>query len=342
MNSLKIYESYEEIKNKIHTPSIQRDLILEHVKTLRSHINIRSLENKEPIFGALDFAELNNILYVVDGQHRLKALEEEFIQNNRKVKIYAIVYKVNTLQEIKEIFIIRNKGIPIPEFLVTETSDVKIDLLKEIYNEVLSKPGFDLKKKIRPHVNIDNFIDSLSKSDMLGILTSLNDFKIVLAKINEDCRQNSDNKKYLSKHGVSESMLKKFKEWGNYVGIDKNLPYFDKNFSLTSYEILLRKDIVILETNEIKEEKENSRRKFTQIERTEIWNSSFGLDRRRIKCPYCKDHEISITCYEIGHIISLKNGGGNESSNLLPICGHCNSSMGGNDMNLAIYSIEGL
>jgi len=347
MTTLKIYGSYEEIKNKIYIPKAQREPIPEHVKTLRSHINMRFIENKEPIFGALDFAELDDILYVVDGQHRLKAIEEEFKQNNRKVKIYAIVYKVTRMQEIKDMFIIRNKGIPIPEFLVTETSEVKTDLLKEIYSEILGKPGFDLNKKNRPYVNIPNFIDCLSKSDMLGIIITVDDFKIILKKINEDCIQNSLNKKYLSKYSISEPMLKKFREWGNYIGIDKNFPFFEKKYPLEPYDALLRNRNSTLEINNLNlEEKENkessSRKKFSQTERNQIWNSVFGLDRRRIKCPHCKDHEICITNYDIGHVISLHNGGSNDFSNLRPICGNCNNVMGSKNMNLDHYSIEGL
>lgn len=51
------------------------------------------------------------------------------------------------------------------------------------------------------------------------------------------------------------------------------------------------------------------------------------------KCQCCKTELISKNNFDCGHVISEKNGGKVELSNLKPICRSCNSSMATNNMN---------
>jgi hypothetical protein len=63
-----------------------------------------------------------------------------------------------------------------------------------------------------------------------------------------------------------------------------------------------------------------------------VWRSYYHtLDG---ECPLCTN-KISLDDFECGHIISVKNGGGNSSDNLMPLCGKCNKSM--SSMNLDEY-----
>lgn len=63
-----------------------------------------------------------------------------------------------------------------------------------------------------------------------------------------------------------------------------------------------------------------------------VWNTYIGKDNSAGKCLCCDAEEISSTNYECGHIKSEKNGGEVNIENLRPICGHCNKSIGGNNM----------
>lgn len=63
-----------------------------------------------------------------------------------------------------------------------------------------------------------------------------------------------------------------------------------------------------------------------------IWNHYIGEDIIKHKCLCCKKVTISNTNFEVGHVLSEKNGGSHEINNLRPICFACNHSMGAENM----------
>ena len=86
---------------------------------------------------------------------------------------------------------------------------------------------------------------------------------------------------------------------------------------------------------EKKREKEEAKKKKQSIPkqiRTIVWNHYIGHDILKHKCLCCKKVLIINTNFEVGHVISEKNGGTHEINNLRPICGACNHSMGAENM----------
>ena len=63
-----------------------------------------------------------------------------------------------------------------------------------------------------------------------------------------------------------------------------------------------------------------------------VWNNYIGEDIIKHKCLCCKKVTISNTNFEVGHVLSEKHGGTLEITNLRPICGACNLSMGAENM----------
>jgi 5-methylcytosine-specific restriction endonuclease McrA len=63
-----------------------------------------------------------------------------------------------------------------------------------------------------------------------------------------------------------------------------------------------------------------------------VWNHYIGEDIIKHKCLCCKKVVRSNTNFEVGHVISEKNGGTHEINNLRPICFACNHSMGAENM----------
>ena len=83
------------------------------------------------------------------------------------------------------------------------------------------------------------------------------------------------------------------------------------------------------------EEKKEAKRKKQSIPknvRIIVWNHYIGEDIIKHKCLCCKKVTISNTNFEVGHVISEKNGGTHEINNLRPICFACNHSMGAENM----------
>jgi 5-methylcytosine-specific restriction endonuclease McrA len=84
-----------------------------------------------------------------------------------------------------------------------------------------------------------------------------------------------------------------------------------------------------------KREKEDVKKKKQSIPknvRVIVWNHYIGEDIIRHRCLCCKKVLISNTNFEVGHVLSEKNGGTHEINNLRPICFACNHSMGAENM----------
>lgn len=89
------------------------------------------------------------------------------------------------------------------------------------------------------------------------------------------------------------------------------------------------------EKRRIEEEKKEAKKKKQSIPknvRVIIWNHYIGEDIIKHKCLCCKKVTISNTNFEVGHVLSEKNGGTHEINNLRPICFACNHSMGSENM----------
>jgi 5-methylcytosine-specific restriction endonuclease McrA len=89
------------------------------------------------------------------------------------------------------------------------------------------------------------------------------------------------------------------------------------------------------EKRKIEEEKKENKKKKQSIPknvRMIIWNHYIGEDIIKHKCLCCKKVTISNTNFEVGHVLSEKNGGTHEINNLRPICFSCNHSMGPENM----------
>lgn len=89
------------------------------------------------------------------------------------------------------------------------------------------------------------------------------------------------------------------------------------------------------EKKRIEEEKKEARKKKQSIPknvRIIVWNHYIGEDIIKHKCLCCKKVTIANTNFEVGHVLSEKNGGTHEINNLRPICFACNHSMGFENM----------
>jgi len=66
--------------------------------------------------------------------------------------------------------------------------------------------------------------------------------------------------------------------------------------------------------------------------RNSVWNQNIGVEIGQSFCMCCKSEPITRANFECGHITAEKNGGTLELNNLRPICKHCNTSMGTENM----------
>ena len=81
-----------------------------------------------------------------------------------------------------------------------------------------------------------------------------------------------------------------------------------------------------------KEDKKKKKQAIQKNVRNIVWNHYIGEDIIKHRCLCCKKVLITNTNFEVGHVLSEKNGGTHEINNLRPICGSCNHSMGTENM----------
>ena len=81
-----------------------------------------------------------------------------------------------------------------------------------------------------------------------------------------------------------------------------------------------------------KEENKKLRKSIPKSLRNQVWNKCIGKEKGTGECGVCKN-EIDSKNFECGHIISVKDKGETNESNLIPICSMCNKSMGTQNLN---------
>ena len=86
--------------------------------------------------------------------------------------------------------------------------------------------------------------------------------------------------------------------------------------------------------------KTSNTKKIPAAVRKIVWNTYIGKDNSTGKCLVCSAEDISHTNFECGHVKSRINGGDITIDNLRPICGNCNKSIGGNDMDVFMASFN--
>jgi 5-methylcytosine-specific restriction endonuclease McrA len=79
------------------------------------------------------------------------------------------------------------------------------------------------------------------------------------------------------------------------------------------------------------------KKKISKEAREQIWEKCIG-DRAKTECPVCRKRTIRMTDFSAGHIVAEACGGATDTTNLMPICGNCNSRMG--TMNLYDYCLK--
>ncbi len=68
-----------------------------------------------------------------------------------------------------------------------------------------------------------------------------------------------------------------------------------------------------------------------KAQRTKVWDLAYGAHAREGPCYVCTN-TIKIESFEMGHIVSERDGGKKELSNLRPVCRTCNASCSSENM----------
>jgi hypothetical protein len=225
MTETKKYNSYEEIENKLYIPSFQRDINRNVVNEIKEYIKSRLEKNLDLTIGVIDLCKFNAQLFCIDGQHRIKALEELYIETKKDIPFHCIIYTISTKEEMEEIFKLRNYNIPVPHFIMFPPTG-KQELIREINKFMwddlpLIKMPRSGSKIYRPYIDLNRFMEYLTDSELLNQCEKIEDFITIFWKINEKIRRNKNKEEFKKNHNISNKMLETIKD--KCSDYDKNL-----------------------------------------------------------------------------------------------------------------------
>jgi hypothetical protein len=314
------------IKLNIELPNIQRiydnDKINEIVDYQEKYFKANKTFN---FLGVICINVLDNDsvkkYYLIDGQHRYYALIKLMEKGYCDLEIFCEWVPIDSIDKLRENYMLINKNTPLPDF----SDDIDKNIVGETflyfekkYNKIFKNSG----KTNRPHINKNNFQEAIA-----FIVENLNiDNTMELIDMIEGFNNNVKNWKqddFPKSNTITDNMIKMCNEIDFYLGlfIYKGEPY--------GYDWV--KDLIKIKTGKIvknlpKDEK-NKKVKIPINKRQEVWDKWIG-NMSTSKCFCCRNNEIKIANFEVGHVIAEANGGTLDVKNLRPICSACNTSMG--------------
>ena len=223
------YDSWPLFGPYIHIPSMQRPLDHNRVNEMSRYIDIQVKQGKEPYFGTIVLCQLDGKYNVVDGQHRVQALEKHYNETKISVPIHVHVYGAGSEAEMRQIYLDINKGVPLPDFLRDESADERrVRIFNEIYRYILDNCKMIKNTATRrPYIHINDFINKLWHSKIWPHITSLSHFIELFNRVNEDYSRRSLEAKWMRDYGVTDGILVKCKENNFYIGADTHMFWMD-------------------------------------------------------------------------------------------------------------------
>jgi hypothetical protein len=260
--------------------------------------------------GVLIVAECKGVKYLVDGQHRFKALCMLKEKTGYSAKVVVNTINVSTMEEIHDLFNRINKMIPasqLPDGLDVATSNV----VAKYFIEGKYKNIFKSSQSPRvPHIQIQMFESVVRKIVLVFPKLSPQDIISTIEAVNDDLSHRSPQF-FLENTGSTytiNEIEKKLNDarikGGLYFGMYKNLECLN---TLTG-------DVAF-----------TKRKRITPALRKQVWNNQFTEEVGT--CPFCES-KMDVNTFEVAHDIAHSNGGGSDLDNLYCCCKGCNLSMG--------------
>jgi len=252
-----------------------------------------------------------------------------FIINEVKMSNFVLsnIRMINSFSEKSKEIIIKYLDIILLDNFENDNNFNRTKLyLQKLQHEIL----FKWKKSYNEYINDINEFNNIIRTYNINFTEYDNISNIIcsLNNLDEDCK--------IKIIDFYEKMIKKYEK---YEKINNKISNLKKNKS----ENNIKPDNIIIEKKDSKKklnEKDKKEKIPTEKKKKEkipvsvkntLWSLNFENSLTG-KCQCCKTENISKNNFDCGHIISEKNGGKVELSNLKPICRSCNSSMSTTNM----------
>jgi hypothetical protein len=309
--------------NNFHTPEFQADLdetkiqeMVDSFRTCRNHFISQMLLTIANVQIAGE--EIN---YIMDGQHRMEMIKILYEKYGENLEVFLAIHILNDEIMLRHLFDNLNKD------STKHATYVKLPIFKK--------------------QSIDHFRKAIS-SQYIGCYEKTKKQNSHIKTINElieDLEQHNffSNYFHLTTPELVAMLNNRHIEYINYIGYLENV-YNNASQYYSDEQTMIKdhKNVMFFKNNNFVEYvcnsedmqhfyNKNVRKGISADLRKKVWKNQFG-NKTSGTCPIigCNHLLSSIDKrgFQCGHIISVKNGGKEELSNLRPICADCNSKMG--------------
>jgi len=265
--------------------------------------------------------------WLIDGQHRLAAMESLYTNHGHNIETYVIIVSVNTDEELRLNYEMINKNTPLPDFSLFENIDKKIPETVALHFQLLyPKIWAKTTKARRPHIFLNYFQETLAYICDIVNIKDVTELQNLVTNYNEKLSK-WDFNVFQTSYKVNDSMYKIAKEQGFYLGLFSYQPSEEYGFQWAKKIVEEHTGKIIKSTSSYSKKK-----KIPKKVKNDSWDCYVGKNVATAKCICCKISEINAKDFVAGHVVSEYNGGQVVVDNLMPICQPCNSSMGVTNM----------
>jgi hypothetical protein len=297
-----------ELSKKLKTTDIQRVLNEEHYLSIYNNI-LSLFEQGLHILsvGVLILAELDQDLFILDGQHRFQAFMKLYKETKYDHTFVINIIKVSSEEEMRLLFNRINDTIPANSIPQGINKTLCNDILKYFtlhYKEFFkNNKGGGVQRPNIDFITFEQHINVLSKiypNDLLQRLKDLND-QYKLCNYTRFVESKSDTATKIN------GLLIKVKDKGGlYFGMFRDL----KNAFESLY--INRKTYI------------EPRTCITPALRDMIWRRYVGKEKG--ECCFCQT-DINVNTCHMAHDLAHSLGGEETIENLFPCCANCNLKM---------------
>ena len=320
---LGIFGAIDFVK-EIVIPDIQRELDYEWIDKLENNILSGYHKDGYFTFNRFEIVFLNDVYYLVDGQHRYVVLNR-LLGLYPNIQIEVRVRQVTTEDEMNQWFSHLNNGRP-TKIYKSVADKLTINLIRKYIAKKFPNFISNSKHPHRPNINLDKMEQRFIECDFIE-RSKLTFDKIIeyINRLNDFYQYTSFNQwkawNIFDVESIYNQCLKKSPTTPLFFGIYKNYEWIDRilyvslnegNFSSFKHTMTTKRVSI-----------PNNLRKTVWLKHN---------DNVIVGSCYCCANELEYDNMECGHKVPLCFGGTTNKENLEPICRSCNSSMGIQDL----------
>lgn len=175
---------------KLEVPFFQRVLYREKIDLIKKQlINERDFLKVNDVIqaGTIHVGIINNVYYIMDGQHRLRAYQELNSPDTVMCQLWSFLNEEEMLQKFKEI----NSNTPLEDYISLDNGN---NILKLVYDKIIEYVETNYKVYLKttdtpiwPNINPSHFRKLVDKIEDLKEST-IDNYIYIFEKYNQKCR----------------------------------------------------------------------------------------------------------------------------------------------------------